>query len=467
MLKQTFGYTLSSAVGRLLAFLLYVHAAERLGPETFGRFGNMSTYLMVLTIFTTFGLDLWLARHAASSQLTVGDFWRVSFLRWLLCLACLPLLALLWAGGWAGKAIEGYLPETLLLLGSLLFDHVALSGQALLEGRGLLTRSAMLSLFRFASLFVLGIVLLGREPSLLHLNLAFLLSSLGRAVLCWLDVRGLLAPGKGQLSSRTLLAGAGPMALLNALVALYFHIDMLMLPEMADLPQTGWYKAAYSLVEACLFLSAGVASALYPLFSSAAHSRAAKARQLKLALKWLHLLAFPLAFGGAAMAPHIVGWLFQEQAQAYSGTILALQILVWALPFMFANNALVRFHLGLGNTRLVLRWVLAIALLNIALNAAMIPHWGFRGAGISTILSEGLLFLFLCLAVRREEASFSPWPAFFLSALTGCLVWPLSLALARLAPLLAIPLSALAYFLLLHFSGILKRQDWQLFGQEP
>jgi O-antigen/teichoic acid export membrane protein len=467
MLKQTFGYTLSSAIGRLLAFLLYVHAAERLGPEVFGRFGNMATYLMVLTILTTFGLDLWLARHAAKEALRAGDFWRIVRFRWLLCLTCLPLLALLWTSGWAGKAVEGFLPETMLLLASLLFDHVALSAQALLEGRGLLTRSAMLSLFRFTSLFLLGLALLGQEATLLNLNLAFLLSSLGRAVLSCLALRGLLEQGKGQLSTRTLVGGAGPMALLNALVALYFHIDMLMLPEMVDLRQTGWYKAAYSLVEACLFLSAGVASALYPLFSTPTLSKPAKVRQLKLALKWLHLLAFPLAFGGTAMAPHIVGWLFQKQAHAYTGTIVALQILVWALPFMFANNALVRFHLGLGNTLLVLRWVLAIALLNIALNAAMIPHWGFRGAGISTILSEGLLFLLLCQAVRREEAAFSPLPTFFLAALVGSLVWPLSFGLARLAPLLAIPLSALAYFLLLVFSGILKRQDWQLFGREP
>lgn len=398
MFRQTVWYSLSAAASRILAYFLYVYAGYQFGPETFGRFGNQSTYLMVFMIFSSFGLDLWLTRTTSGQVLGQADFWRVVSLRIGLTSALTLPIALLIGLKVFGVAIWGAIPEALVLLSSLYFDHIGLTAGAIFEGRKKLSTSANLSMIRFISLTVFGASLLYFHPTLMSLNLAFLLSSITRACIAWIWVRPQLSGPNQGFQWRQLMREAGPMALLNGMVALYFHIDNLMIPELSSLSQAGWYKSAYVMIEALLFLSAGISSALFPYFSKPHIPIEHKAMQANIGLKYMFLMAFPIVFGGNVMAETLVQWFYGAQAESFSETATALGLLLWALPFMFANNTLVRFFLGLHWHRAVLVRVVWIAFLNIAINAYAIPIWGYRGAAIATIISEGSLF-FCCPGV--------------------------------------------------------------------
>lgn len=465
MFKQTLIYSLAQLVGRILGFAIVVVAGNLLGPTTFGIFTNASTYLMVITIFSTFGLDLWLARHVANDAVNWRSFWGV--VGWRLALSALMLAALygLFEIGLIGRLLRGNGWSVAIILTCVAFDHIAMTAVAVLEGRRRLATCAKISLLRWSSFALAAIALLVWHPKLLSLALGLLLGSIARAIVALMAVRSEVSQQAPSMSRRKLLLRSSPMALLNFMIVLYFHVDMLMLPEMAPGEQTGWYKIAYTLVEALLFVSAGVASALFPLFSERSVPMEVKVTQLQRGLLLLSLLAFPVAWGTGLVAEELIALMFPQQPGQFAPAAKALLILVWSLPFMFMNATLVRFFLGTMRQNEVLWHVSATMILNIGLNFWLIPSHGFEGAALATVASESLLSLSLCISIRRRERQFQPWRPMVLGALLGAVVIPAGWLGAQVHTALIVPAAALAYFSLVWRLKLVTRATLSQFAQ--
>ncbi len=443
-----------------------VIAGNLLGPTTFGVFANATTYLMVISILSTFGIDLWLARHVANETLTWRAF--AGILGWRLVLSSLSIgvFVVLLNFKIVGDALAGHKWSVTLILASVFLDHISMTANAVLEGRKKLSSCALLSLTRWGSFALFAIAFLMFKPVLFSLASGLLLASCIRAVFSLIIVRPLMQESGRVISMTWVLKQATPMAILNFMIVLYFHIDMLMLPEMVATEQTGWYKMAYTLVEALLFVSSGIAAALFPLFSKEALSMAEKVRHLEKGMKILCVAAFPIAWGTPLVAEQIIKLIFPAQWPAFQPSADSLSILIWSLPFMFMNATLVRFFLGIYQANKALWLVSLTAVLNIGLNFYSIPHWGHIGAAVATVISEGLLCFAMIFVIKRDTPSFRPIPAVVPAFLLAALVCPVGLLTNQTVPLLTIPAAAGTYGLALWAFRLVDRSWLSSFAKE-
>ncbi len=80
---------------------------------------------------------------------------------------------------------------------------------------------------------------------------------------------------------------------------------------------------------------------------------------------------------------------------------IALQILVWFLPFSYING-LTQYVLIAINRQRSITWAVVIAALaNISLNILLIPAFGYVASASLTILTELILLVPFCLIMRR------------------------------------------------------------------
>jgi len=318
---------------------------------------------------------------------------------------------------------------------------------------------------RWVVLGGLGAALLWQHENLMALCLAFLVATITRAVLGLIMVaKHLHKTTPNPVRFKSMVQAAVPMALLNFMVVLYFHIDVLMLPEMTSAEETAWYKIAVMMVEAILFVSAGVAAALYPLFSKKNLDLQTKVNHLYRGMRFLLVLAFPIAWGTWTVADQLIGLMFPQKFAEYENSAIALSWLAWALPAMFLNSSLVRLFLGMELQKRVLLFVSITATLNIVLNLLLIPRWGFLAACWTTILSEFTLSFLFFVNLKKLLPTFNPLPHIWPSMLMGAVVYPISVLTREISFWLAILLSALVYAAAIWGFRILTKNDFSQFA---
>ncbi|PIE91299.1 MAG: hypothetical protein CR997_01600 [Acidobacteria bacterium] len=468
MIRQTFNLMLAQVVGRLTGFLILLLMGNMLGSTRMGAYGTMLTMLMLATIVSTFGIDLWLTRHVANHPVCKKEFLQINCLKWGITLLTFVLYAFAFQADWLGSELKPFTASLVLVLGALFFDHVALTVQSILEGNRDLNAIAKLILMRWFVFALLGVASLIYWNNLLAFCASFMLASLARCVLGLYLVRPCLTSSESESAFviTDIFRFAAPMALLNTMVGLYFHIDMLMIPKLDSLEGAGFYKVAYTMVEALLFISGAFASSLFPLFSKKEVSFQTKWEQFSKGSYLLLLIAFPISF----CTPLVSTWMIElfflkaERALEFLPAASALNLLVWALPAMFINASLVRLFLGLHWQKAALGGVSLTVLTNIILNLNLIPKMGFLGAAVSTVVSEWVLCLFLMVFLLYRGKKISVWTPFMKPLLASLLCYPMAFFIAQWSVPLSIPITAVGYALFLRGTRLLTAADWKQFG---
>jgi O-antigen/teichoic acid export membrane protein len=146
--------------------------------------------------------------------------------------------------------------------------------------------------------------------------------------------------------------------------------------------------------------------------------------------KYLLLAGLPIGAFGLLAAGPLVTWLF---GPGYANSATAARILLPAAAFMFLSN--------FGETTLacVNRWgaivvVSTVALLlNVALNLAWIPAFGYVGAAWATLLTEGSYFLLTAAALARYGHRIA-WPSLLARPLAAVAAFAGALWLCRSLP---------------------------------
>ncbi len=118
---------------------------------------------------------------------------------------------------------------------------------------------------------------------------------------------------------------------------------------------------------------------------------------------------------------------------------------------------------GAGRTRTVAVGVASAALLNLALNVALVPSLGVDGAALATLLSYGVLAVWSGLVAQRIVGTRFPWRAVGLAMTVVASLWLLGEAAdgSTLGGLALRVGAFLLYPLTLAAVGIYGRADWE------
>ena len=191
--------------------------------------------------------------------------------------------------------------------------------------------------------------------------------------------------------------------LIHLLQTVFISIDVVLLRNMLENGQevVGWYNSAYKWFNALQIVPSFFTLALFPVISrEIQRSLDAARRMYRLALKLMLLLALPIAvvitfwatplvqiLGGAEFLPH--------------GAV-ALQIVIWSIPFGWLNSVTNYVLIALGLERMQPRAFAVAVAFNIIANLIFIPRFSYVAASITTILSELLLLALFANFLRKK-----------------------------------------------------------------
>ena len=177
---------------------------------------------------------------------------------------------------------------------------------------------------------------------------------------------------------------SAPLAATALLVMLFMRLDQLMLAKYVGFRELGIYAAAVRLVELWNFIPLAVLPSLYPVLVALRNrDEGGCARFLRRLLLGFQLMALGVVAVNAVAGKILLGMLFGAE---YVGAAGALSILSVATVFTYSSSIRaqwmlvehkVAYHLGAA--------AIGVGTL-AALNAALIPRWGFLGAAVATVV---------------------------------------------------------------------------------
>lgn len=202
-------------------------------------------------------------------------------------------------------------------------------------------------------------------------------------------------PDHGERATirRRLLRMSIPLAVSGASVTIYSQMDKLVLGYFDPLEEVGQYSIARAVMEVSLFPAFALVTTLRPALA-ARFSRGDTVECARLITRSLRLsLVAGVLFGSVfvAMAVPLLSLVYTDQYR-YAGELMAMFAFVVVIRSL---GALVLPALLAADRIRTYAWLTAgAALLNFALNVALIPTMHSRGAILATIVSYGLLLVF-------------------------------------------------------------------------
>lgn len=444
-----------------LAFAVYV--VRVLGPTDVGRYVWAVLIVGYFDILINFGLGILVTRDVArepdSEARLVGSAIVARLGIWI--------ATLLAALGIAGPLREplGITVEMGIVLAALTFGigFSNLSGliSALFSARELMEYPALVTMFTTILKIAAGVLALALGFGIVGLAVVSIGVNIATGVLLivlYLRVVGRPRPRLDAGFTARMASLAYPLMLNNLLATVFFRIDGLILRSIAGDAVLGWYSTAYKFIDGLHLIQSNLTLALFPILSRQAAGPGARlaieaasgaaglsplVRTTELALKVLLSLAFPLAVGTAVLAEPLIGALAGEQYLPHSA--IALQALVWLLPFSFANGLLQYVLIAANRQQFITLSFFASAAFNVLANLALIPLLSYVGAALVTVLSELVLLGLFWYAVQRyvgrvRYVAFA-WRPLIAAAVMAPAVW----VLREPAAVVAVPVGAAVY----------------------
>jgi PST family polysaccharide transporter len=192
--------------------------------------------------------------------------------------------------------------------------------------------------------------------------------------------------------ARAIIRESWPVWVSALLVTLYQKIDLILIARWKNEAEAGIYAAAMRIVELWWSIATIAATAILPdLMRSSGDS----VRYPAVLQRYLDLSA-GLAMAAAAVMSVVAGFLVRLLfGDAYASAAGILIIQFWAGVFVFLSVARARHLIAIKRRGVELWFSLLGVILNLSLNAVLIPRYGAWGAawsGFSTQAAVALLF---------------------------------------------------------------------------
>jgi len=183
---------------------------------------------------------------------------------------------------------------------------------------------------------------------------------------------------------------------------IYTHLDTVMLGFLKTDDDVGYYNAAVKIKGILVSIVTSLGTVLLPRASYyIEHNLHDEFKKISAkALNFVFLLASPLMLYFILFAKQGIYFL---SGDAYSGSILPMQIIMPTLLFIGTTNILgIQILVPLGREKIVLYSEIAGAITDLTLNALLIPKYASSGAAIGTVVAEFIVFLVQFFSLRNE-----------------------------------------------------------------
>ena len=379
---------------------------QAVGSETYGVYAALLSLSFLLNIVLDLGITNFNTRHVAQHGHLMSKYLGgVAAVRLLLMVFYL----LLTVG--AGLAL-GYRAEHLGMLGWLALNQALAAGILYLRGNIAGSqhywRDSLLSVLdRGLLILVIGWLLWGtrndgpfRIEWFVRAQTAAYAVTLLMALYWPLRIAGKVRVRWRPAFSLHVVRQSLPYALLILLMTVYYRIDTLMLERM--LPEgalhAGIYAQGFRFFEAFNMLGFLVAGLLLPMFSRQLKEGSDLSPLVHLAFRLLLAASLAVAVIASIEARTIMELRYAEHTDRSAP---AFAVLIWCFTAVSTTYVFGTLLTAAGRLRALNRMAAAGALLNVALNAVLIPRWQAEGAAWASLVTQGGTAIVQVVIARR------------------------------------------------------------------
>lgn len=193
-----------------------------------------------------------------------------------------------------------------------------------------------------------------------------------------------------------------PVAVLagtNVLFSLYTKIDITMMGFLCSSSIVAYYAYAYNAEEIAKTLCVAITNVYLPRLSYEFKNDAKEfSRLVQQSMDLNVFIALPMCLGVFVLAPKVVIVLFGD---AFTPASLTLQLFALLIFAKSVGNVIYQTTIATGNERYQLVAYTCGVVVNIVLNAILIPLFAQNGAVVATVVTEVTLDLVLWVCLRR------------------------------------------------------------------
>jgi O-antigen/teichoic acid export membrane protein len=438
-----------------------------LAPEGAGRYQFAVAFIGYFEILARFGLGTLLTREVAKDRSQANLYLNNTVvLRTFLLLGSLPLMAiavLLYV------VLSGLTPDVVAAIGlfavALFISNISDAFSAMFNAHERMEHPAAIATVATVARVTLGAIVLLVGLGFVGLaGVSVAVNLLSASILFYLMRGTILRPKWGEIDlgfQRKMLGISYPLMINHLLATIFFRIDVLILQPLQGDAVVGWYGAAYKYIDGLNIIPAYFTMALFPLMSRYAEAaRDNLIRTYVLSVRLLLTVSLPLAVAITFSARELI--LILGGAEYLPHSMIALQILIWAIPIGFINSVTQYALIAIDQQRF-LTWAFIIGVaFNLAGNILLIPIYGYRAAAVITILSELVLLIPFYYCVRKNLSSI-PWLDIFwrpslAAAIMAAALWGLGLYIG----LAALPIGIAIYAAALVFLGAFGPEEIEI-----
>jgi O-antigen/teichoic acid export membrane protein len=215
-----------------------------------------------------------------------------------------------------------------------------------------------------------------------------------------------MTPSFAAAEWRVLMADILPYAAATAVAAIYFRLAIVMLSLISTAKETGYFGAAFRVVEVLVVIPNLIVSGAFPIFARAArddHERLAYGVQRMFEASALlgGLIALALALGAGFIIDVVAGPDFGPAAAVLRIQAVTVMVMFVMVSWSYALLSL-RRH----------REVLVITLVGLVINATLVAILGSadgaRGAAVATLVADLVSVLLAGLFLARASPAMRP-----------------------------------------------------------
>jgi len=208
----------------------------------------------------------------------------------------------------------------------------------------------------------------------------------------------------GNYNFKRHFKAVGVFFAMSCATTIYTHLDTVMLGFMKTDEDVGYYNAAVRVKSLLVSIVTSLGTVLLP--RSSYYVEQGKIDEFKRitrkALNFVFILASPLMLYFILYAKEGIYFL---SGTAYAGSIVPMQIIMPTLLLIGISNILgIQILVPLGREKIVLYSEVAGAVVDLILNAILIPSFASSGAAVGTVAAEFTVLLIQFMALRKEVA---------------------------------------------------------------
>ena len=394
----------SRIIQSLLGFVISMLTARYLGPSNYGLINYASSLVAFVTPIMTLGINAVLVKEIISNPDNEGEILGTTLIlnvaSALLCIIGLACFVLISNQGETETLIVCMLYSLTLIAQA--FEMIQYWFQAKLLSK----YTALVGICAYLVVSIYKVFLLVTQKSVYWFAVS---NSIDYAIIAFALIITYYKMGNQRFSfskkrAIQLYSISKYYIISNMMITIFSQTNRIMLKNMVDDAETGYYSAAVTCASLTNFVFAAVIDSMRPIiFEGKEENNEAFELNLKRLYSIIIYMSLLQSVGIAILANIIVRIIYGE---AYLPAVGILRVIVWYTTFSYIGAVRDIWIMAENKQKILWKINLFGALVNVVLNLCFIPIWGGTGAALASLITQiftNVILGYIIKSIRKNN----------------------------------------------------------------